>query len=74
MYDTIELQPRVVELETRMAFQERVLQELSDIVARQQAELDHLKQALKTAQERLRTLQPGSPVADRSEETPPPHY
>jgi SlyX protein len=63
---------RFIDLETRIAFQEHVLQELSDVVARQQTQIDQLTRALKDAQDRLRGLHP--PVADRSEETPPPHF
>lgn len=63
---------RIIELETRLAFQEHALQELSDVMARQQAEIEHLARALKDAQERLRGIT--APVAERAEETPPPHY
>ena len=34
--------PRLVELETRLTYQEATLQELSDIVGRQQLEIDRL--------------------------------
>ena len=67
-----DLPQKLIELETRFAFQEQALQELSDTVARQQAEIDRLSRLLKEIQERLRGIAP--PIADRSEETPPPHY
>lgn len=63
---------RLVDLETRVAFQEHALQEMSDVVARQQTEIDRLMRLLKEIQDRLRGI--SAPVADRSEETPPPHY
>jgi SlyX protein len=67
-----DLSRQLTELETRYAFQEQALQELSDTVARQQAEIDRLGRLLKEIQDRLRGIAP--PIADRSEETPPPHY
>jgi SlyX protein len=72
MADYLALQRRLVELETRVAFQEHALQQLSDVAARQQAEIERLKSLLKETQDRLRGVAP--PVADVSEETPPPHY
>lgn len=72
MADRPDIPQRIVELETRLAFQERALQELSDVVARQQTEIERLARALKEAQERLRGI--AAPVAERTDETPPPHY
>jgi SlyX protein len=67
-----DVQQRLVDLETRVAFQEHALQEMSDVVARQQTEIDRLTRLLKEIQDRLRGI--SAPVAERSEETPPPHY
>lgn len=72
MADETEAQKRLIEIETRLAFQEQTLQEMSDVVARQQAEIERLTLAVKELRERLRVI--ASPVADPSEETPPPHY
>jgi len=67
------MQDRLAELETRIAFQEQAIQELSDVVARQQAEIDRLSRANETLRLQLLELAP-SLVAGRDEETPPPHY
>lgn len=64
---------RLAELETRIAFQEQAIQELSDVVARQQAGIDRLSQLCETLRLQLLELAP-SLVAGRDEETPPPHY
>ena len=72
MSNPAEWSHRFVELETRLAFQEHALQELSDNVARQQAEIDRLTRALKETQERLRGV--SAPVEELSKEPPPPHY
>jgi SlyX protein len=68
-----DLAVRVVELETRVAFQDQTIQELNGAVIRQQREIDRLTRELKTLRERLRALAP-SPVVPPDEETPPPHY
>lgn len=67
------MQDRLAELEVRMAFQEKTIQELSDVIARQQREIDRLVRELETLKSQVRALAP-SPVVGRDEETPPPHY
>ena len=64
---------RLAELETRVAFQEQTIQELNDVVTRQQAEIDRLSQGYETLKRQLLELAP-SLVVDRAEESPPPHY
>jgi len=68
-----DLAARVVELETRVAFQDQTVQELNETVIRQQREIDNLTRELETLRGRLRGLAP-SPVVPPDEETPPPHY
>ncbi len=67
------MQDHLAELEVRMAFQEKAIQELSDVIARQQREIDRLVRELETLKLQVRALAP-SPVVGRDEETPPPHY
>ena len=64
---------RLVELETRLAFQEHTLGELSDVVHRQQRELDALRRALVHATTDLDALR-DSVSATTLPEPPPPHY
>jgi len=68
-----ELAARVVELETRVAFQEHALQQLNDALLRQQQLLHRLTNDLAALTERLRGLD-ASPVGRREDEPPPPHY
>jgi uncharacterized coiled-coil protein SlyX len=70
---TIAMNERTAELETRLAFQERTLQELNEVVVRQQGEIDRLIRELETLKTQMRSMAP-YPVAGRDEETPPPHY
>jgi SlyX protein len=67
------MQDRLAELETRVAFQEQTIQELNDVVTRQQAEIDRLSQGYETLRLQVLDLAP-SLVASRNEEAPPPHY
>ncbi len=67
------LAARVVELESRVAFQDQTMQELNETIIHQQREIDRLTRELETLRERLRGLAP-SPVVSPDEETPPPHY
>lgn len=64
---------RLAELETRLAFQERAIQELNEVVVRQQGEIDRLTRDLETLKTQVRSMA-SYPVAGRDEETPPPHY
>lgn len=67
------MEDRLIDLETRLAFQEQTLQELDAVILRQQRELDVLTRRLQTAEDRLRALTP-TELANQAEETPPPHY
>jgi SlyX protein len=64
---------RLVELETRIAFQEHTLSELNDVVTAQGQELFALRRELERALADLKTLR-GLLYADPSTEPPPPHY
>lgn len=67
------LDSRVVELETRLSFQEHTLQALNDIVTRQQQEIEVLVREIQALKDRLRAAAP-SPVGPLEDEKPPPHY
>lgn len=68
---------QLVDLQTRFAFQEDNLQELNDIVTRQQRQLDALERELQLHREKLtdmmQALADRSPGASPVDERPP-HY
>ena len=64
---------RLVELETRVAFQDHTLSELNDVVTAQGRELHEMRQELARAVADLKTLR-GLLYADPGSEPPPPHY
>ena len=67
-----QVQARIVELETRQAFQDDALASLNEALVSQQQRITHLEQMLKLVVERLRApeLDLDLPAA----EPPPPHY
>ncbi len=64
---------RLIEIETRLAFQESALTELGDLVNRQRMELEALRHALAQASEDLLALRDGF-SSSAANEPPPPHY
>ncbi|MGO1540870.1 MAG: SlyX family protein [Luteimonas sp.] len=68
-----DLEARVVELETRFAFQEQALAELSDALAASRAESARNAELLRRGLEELKQARGGF-FADPADEPPPPHY
>ena len=66
----IELEERLMNIEIALATQERVLEDLNQIVIAQGKQLDLLQKQNKILLERLEN----ETVKPQSEETPPPHY
>ena len=67
------MENRLIELETRLAFQEDALQALNTVVVRQQREIAEFTRQIETLKTQLRAVATAS-EADRTDETPPPHY
>jgi len=67
------LEARLIELETRLAFQENALAELSEALASSRLETARSAELLRRALEELKQNR-GDFFADPSSEPPPPHY
>ena len=67
------LEQRVVELETRMAFQEQLISELNDALTQMRLEAVSSAEVLKRVLEDLK-LTRGDGSGDPGLEPPPPHY
>ena len=67
------LEQRLVELETRLAFQEHALAELGDALAEARLERAGIDELLQAVLADLRGLR-GALYADAGSEPPPPHY
>ena len=63
---------RLTNLEGTIAFQERTIDDLNEVVTRQQVQIDRLEQQLKLVLEQLNAA--GTLVRDADQEEPPPHY
>lgn len=68
-----ELEARMNELETRLAFQDDLIATLSDQVAKQELDLRKLWEAKQLLKKQLSEVAP-SHIKRDEDETPPPHY
>ncbi len=66
------MKDQIIELETKVAFQEDLIQALNRTVAGQQQELVELRRDIEELQTQLRALAPG--VGSAITDEPPPHY
>ncbi len=67
------MQDRLIELETKISYQDHTIGELNNVVIRQQQQIDQLEKNLKRLQMHLK--QSGNhDIARPDEEAPPPHY
>jgi SlyX protein len=63
---------QITDLEIRLTYQESALQELNDVIVKQQDQIDALIVEVRRLRQQLAS---GSEfVRPQSEETPPPHY
>lgn len=63
---------RITELETRIAYQEHTIQELNDIVYRQQQQIDKVEVMCKHLMDRIQSLSEAASSLPANER--PPHY
>ena len=71
--DATALEQRLTELETRLAFQEHALSEMSDALAASRRETARNAESLRRALDDLKQSR-GEFFADPASEPPPPHY
>ncbi len=64
---------RINELEQRYMHQEKTIQELNEIVSRQDLVIELLRREISAIKEQTLLMQPSS-VRDADQEEPPPHY
>lgn len=68
------IEARLIELESRIAFQDHTIQELNDALAEARMELDQQQRVLKRVVEELKSARGAGVSIDASDEPPPPHY
>lgn len=64
---------RFIELESRLAHQDQLLNELNDVVTRQQAQIMQLDELCKSLVTRVRSIGDAMPAGNSDDEQPP-HY
>ena len=68
----MELDTRVTDLESRLAFQDDALQTLSDVVYEQERVIERLRLQMQALLKRVKDLQGQVGIAE--DDAPPPHY
>lgn len=64
---------KIVDIETRLAFQEDAIQQLSQVVYEQQRLMDALNARIQGLEAQMKAIEPRL-LAPPGEEPPPPHY
>jgi len=65
---------RLIEIETKLAFQEDTIQALNTVVCQQQKQIDQLEATLRLLIDRFRQLSADPPPAGPPADEKPPHY
>lgn len=65
---------RITELETRVAYQEHTIQELNDVVYRQQLQIDKIEIMCKHLMDRIQSLAEAGSGGEQQTNERPPHY
>ena len=69
------MEERLIELETKFSYQEGLLSDLNDIVAKQQRQLDNLITEMSGIKEQLQdAAERGSAEGHEEQDEKPPHY
>ena len=67
------MEQRIIEIETKVAYQEHAISELSDVIYRQQQQIDQLERLCNSLTDRLQDMaEPAS--TDKGGHEKPPHY
>lgn len=67
------MQDEIIDLQTRLAFQDGLLEQLNDVVSRQQKQIDRLETTIAGLKTQLESVQQNQ-LTGQGEEPPPPHY
>ncbi|MCB1844342.1 MAG: SlyX family protein [Halioglobus sp.] len=65
---------RIIEIETKLAYQEHMLSELNQALADQQSQLSHLERLSDRLVERLQSMSGAGESGEASNDERPPHY
>jgi len=69
----MDLENRIIELETKVSYQEHIIEQLNEVVIRQQQQIDAVEKRVNQISGHMKALNPPD-LARPEEEAPPPHY
>lgn len=67
------MESKITDLEIRLTHHEAALEEINEVLLKQQGIIQSLRNDLNALQRQLREITPSN-IASAAEETPPPHY
>lgn len=67
------LEQQIIELEMKVAFQEKNVDDLNQSLVEQQLIIEKMQLQIRYLASKLKDMQPSN-IASQAEETPPPHY
>lgn len=67
------MENKIIDLESKLAFQDESINELNDIITDQQQQLDQLREEIRLLSLRMTSVAE-STVNSEEKEPPPPHY
>lgn len=67
------MENKIIDLESKLAFQDETINELNDVITDHQQQLDQLREEIRLLNLRLVSVAENSAVSEEKE-PPPPHY
>lgn len=67
------MENKIIDLQTKLAFQDETINELNEVITDQQNQLDKLREDIRLLGLRISSIAESSNVSDEKE-PPPPHY
>jgi len=67
------MENKIIDLESKLAFQDETINELNEVITDQQNQLDQLREEIRLLGLRIANVAEASNVSDEKE-PPPPHY
>lgn len=69
----VAMENKIIELESKLAFQDETINELNDVITDQQQQLDQLREEVRLVAVRITSFAQSNSSAEEKE-PPPPHY
>ena len=67
------MENKIIELQSKLAFQDETINDLNDVITDQQQQLDQLREEIRLLGLRIASVAESSSASDEKE-PPPPHY